>query len=119
MEWNRSAASHQPQSDKKQPKGIFNPESALWKSINFKEVVIPLLPEMDYIAFNDFGKPSHHAMAYTNDTSVLRYNHPLHIMVSFVKRYCCSWVSKLRSNNEIDLNGKQELRVRSSNAVTC
>ncbi|XP_078482468.1 transient receptor potential cation channel subfamily A member 1 homolog [Ciona intestinalis] len=42
----------------------------------------PVIPETGYEAFNDHGKLTKSAITYTEDTSVLRHNHPLSIMVN-------------------------------------
>ena len=89
MEWDQCATAQKHRFEKKSEKST---EGALWKALNVKDAVLPLIPEAEYVAFNDFGKPSHHAMAYAVDSSELRYNHPLHIMVgsSFLQLFANS-----------------------------
>jgi len=82
MEWAQNGPDQKPVLFKRVGEGLFAANNALWNSVNMKRSLIPVMPETDYVAFNDSGKPSPHAMAYAADSSELRYNHPLHIMVS-------------------------------------
>ena len=86
MEWIQDS-SDQKVHHKKVREGLFSANNALWKTVNLKHSVLPPVPDADYIAFNDLGKPSHHAMAYAAESSELRYNHPLHIMVSSLAKF--------------------------------
>ena len=82
MEWNQTDSGQKIINEKRMERGAFHPRSLFWKAFNIKDVLVPVVPHKDFADFADFGKSSEFEISYSLDSSVLRYNHPLHIMVS-------------------------------------
>lgn len=80
-EWNQSDPGEKIIDQKKMDGGIFNPNSLFWKAFNVRDALLPVLPHSEIFDFNDFGRPYEMDESYSLDSSILRYNHPLHIMV--------------------------------------